>query len=91
MAYTQSPIRPCSEHGDKGYTESGIGNRMRGPQKNRAAGSQEDGESGNIRPIHFKLTKPLLCLTFGLLLTEIRAIWNREDGVLTLSLGRMGG
>lgn len=52
---------------------------MRRPQKNRAAGSQEDEESGNSygHPINFNLTELFLHLTVGLrrgmLFTEIKA------------------
>lgn len=41
---------------------------MRGPQKNRAAGSQEEHEAGNScgHPINFKPAESLLQLTAGL-------------------------
>lgn len=74
---------------------------MRGPQKNRAAGSQEEEESGNRygHPINFKLTEPFLQVTLGLrrqlLFTEIKANLNYlfkmiVCSVLTLSVDRPG-
>lgn len=51
------------------FTQSrGISNRMRGPQKNRAAGSQEgEKESGNSsgHPINFGLAETFLELNYG--------------------------
>lgn len=52
IACTPSPIGPCRERGDKGYTGPGISNRMRRPQENKAVGSGvwRRGEGGQPPP-----------------------------------------